>query len=80
MSKSDVDNVTGVAREVADVGKRARSVADDLKRNIGAVNEALDVAEGLSEALGQAAGELRGALGVQTNNPPRDLKDKGENQ
>ncbi len=77
MSKSDVDHVTGVAREVADVGRRAREVADGLKKNIGAVNDALDVAENLSRALGQAAGELRGALGAQTNNPPRE-KEEGK--
>ena len=76
MSGRDVKQVTDVAREIADVGKRAREVADGLKTSIGEVNEALDVAEDLTRALRQAGAELRGVLGGQTNNPPMEEDDK----
>lgn len=77
MSGRDVKQVTEVARDVAAVGKRAREVAGKLRSSIDEVHEALDVADGLGDALRAAGAELRGALGVQTNNPPED---PGENE
>ena len=73
---SDVKNVTDVAREVADLGRRARGIADNMRADIKDVNEALDVAEDISRALRSAGAELRGVLGTQTNHPPED---EGEN-
>lgn len=67
---TDVKQVTEVAREIADVGRRARKIADGLRSSLDAVNESLEVAEDVSRALQAAGAELRGVLGIQTNNPP----------
>lgn len=72
MSKHDVDQVTGLVREVAEVGELARRVASDLRVNLGDIREGLSAAQELSEALQTVGAELRGALGTQTNRPPRD--------
>lgn len=69
---NDVKQVADVAREIADVGRRARAVADELRGNLAAVGEALEIAEGVSKALRDAGAELRGVLGAQTNNPPSE--------
>lgn len=70
MSDKDVKDVTEAARSIAEVGQRAREVAEDLKSSVAEVHQALDAADGVNRALKGAAAELRGALGVQTNSPP----------
>lgn len=69
-----VKNVSEVAREIADVNAKAKEVAADLKTNLSAVSEALDVAKDVSLALRNAGAELRGILGIHSNNPPPDGK------
>lgn len=72
----DVKQVSEIAREVGAVGQRAREVADRLKRSVAATHEALDVADDVGKTLDQAAAELRGALGMNTNNPPTDAEEE----
>lgn len=72
MSKNDVNQVTESARAIAEVGAAARKVREKLDQSIADVRDALGVADEVADALRSAGAELRGALGVQTNNPPRD--------
>lgn len=69
MSK-EVAKVTDVASRIANVGKRAESVAEDLDKNITDVEEALDMAQEMSTSLRNTGAALRGVLGVQTNSAP----------
>lgn len=69
---SDVKAVTDVANDVARLGERARDVADAMRQSIEDTHQALNIAESVSKSLALATAELRGALGVQTNNPPEE--------
>lgn len=69
---TDVKQVTEVAREIAEVGARARTIADELRSNLQAVSESLEIADEVSKALRAAGAELRGVLGAHTNSPPQD--------
>jgi len=74
----DVKQVTDVARQIADVGVEARKISADLKASISEVREALGVAGEVSNALRSAGAELRGVLGLNTNNPPLDAGGAGD--
>ena len=79
----EVQQVTEVAKDIVELGKRARGVSERLRQDINDTHQALDVAEDVSKALQTSAAELRGALGMTSNNPPDDKKtgddgDKGE--
>lgn len=72
MSSNDVKQVSESARAIAEVGKTARKVREKLDASIADINDALEVADGVADALRSAGAELRGVLGTQTNNPPND--------
>lgn len=72
MSQGDIKQVSESARAIAEVGKTARKVREKLDASIVEINDALEVADGVADALRSAGAELRGVLGTQTNNPPRD--------
>lgn len=65
-----VKNVSEVAREIAGVSSLASDVASKLRENINNVKEALGQADAVSGALKSAGDELRGVLGILSNNPP----------
>lgn len=71
MSSGDVKQVSESARAIAKVGEDARRVREKLEESIREVTEALGVADEVATALRSAGAELRGALGIQTNSPPR---------
>jgi ABC-type transporter Mla subunit MlaD len=66
-----VKGVTDVVKEVHDLNKHAATVADEMRKNIADVKDALAMTQELSTALRDAGAELRGTLGIQTNNPPK---------
>lgn len=69
---TEVKGLTDVVKDVAEVKNKAGRVAKRLRQNIDDVTTALDLVEKMSDALGDAGAELRGVLGTQTNNPPKD--------
>ena len=75
---NEVKQVTEVAKDIVELGSRARGVGKRLRQDITDTHQALDVAEDVSKALQSAAAELRGALGITTNSPPDDEKTAGE--
>ena len=67
---TEVKGLTDVVKDISTVKQQASSVAADLRKNMDDVQQALGLVSEVSNALKDAGAELRGALGVQTNNPP----------
>lgn len=68
----EVKSLTDVVKDITTVKEQAAFVAQQLRQNISDVTEALQMTDEVSRALREAGAELRGALGVQSNNPPPD--------
>ena len=61
-----------ITDEVTKLRDKARTLGDDLKQQLGDAHEALSYVDELNATLKTAVGELRGALGIHSNNPPKD--------
>ncbi len=73
MSKSAVDGVTDAVKAVSEISKLAQDVKAELEKEANGVTEALQLTrEHLTKPLRGAGADLRGALGILTNNPPSD--------
>lgn len=59
--------VKGVVQEVKDT---ATQVADRLRKKSDEAKLALGMVDQFGDELGKATSELRGLLGISTNNPP----------
>lgn len=69
---AEVKGLTDVVKDISSVKQQASQVAGQLRENIGNVQQSLGMVSEVSEALKAADAELRGALGIQSNNPPTD--------
>jgi len=67
---AEVKGLTDVVKDIGSVKQQASQVAGELRNNIAEVQTALGLVSEVSNALKDAGAELRGALGLQTNNPP----------
>lgn len=67
-----VKALTDVVKDVATVKKMAADVAVEMRQNIADVTEGLLLAKEMSGVLKDAGSELRGALGLGSNHPPRE--------
>lgn len=67
---AEVQGVTDVVKDITAIKQQASQVAGELRSNISNVKQSLGMVSEVSDALKAADAELRGALGIQTNNPP----------
>jgi len=63
----EVDKVTNVATELADLGNEAEGLAGQLRKRIDSTRETLQIGHAVSDALGRADATLRGVFGVRSN-------------
>jgi ABC-type transporter Mla subunit MlaD len=64
-----VKGVTDVVKDIAEINNMASTVAEELRKNLAEVKEALTMTQDVSKALRDAGAELRGVLGAHSNNP-----------
>lgn len=73
---AEVKNVSEVVKTtVQEVKEVATQVADRLRQKTDEAKLALGLVDQFGNELGKATAELRGLLGISTNNPPEDAPD-----
>lgn len=70
---ADLHGLTTLIKTLPDLTRKVEQVKAKFASNARAAAEAVDAMSAVGDQLGQAAGELRGALGLETNGgPPLD--------